>query len=87
MRRAFRLSAETLTFLIEYSWPGNVRELSNSIDGACSMTSGEVIEIGAMSTSIRDAWMHATVSRRQPTEKAAPGSAVETLAEMENGQF
>jgi two-component system response regulator HydG len=83
MRRAFRLSAETLTFLIEYSWPGNVRELSNSIDGACSMTSGEVIEIGAMSTSIRDAWMHATVSRRQPTEKAAPETAVETLAEME----
>jgi two-component system response regulator HydG len=83
MRRAFRLSAETLTFLMEYSWPGNVRELSNAIDGACSMTSGEVIEMGEMSTSIRDAWMHATVSRRQPAEKAAPETAVETLAEME----
>jgi two-component system response regulator HydG len=83
MRRAFRLSAETLTFLMEYSWPGNVRELSNAIDGACSMTSGEVIEMGEMSTSIRDAWMHATVSRRQPAEKGAPETAVETLAEME----
>jgi two-component system response regulator HydG len=83
MRRAFRLSAETLTFLMEYSWPGNVRELSNAIDGACSMTSGEVIEMGEMSTSIRDAWMHATVSRRQPAKEAAPETPVETLAEME----
>jgi len=83
MRRAFRLSAETLGFLMDYSWPGNVRELSNAIDGACSMTSGEVIEMGEMSTSIRDAWMHATVSRRQPAQKAVPETQVETLAEME----
>jgi len=83
MRRAFRLSAETLAFLMDYSWPGNVRELSNAIDGACSMTSGEVIEIGEMSTSIRDAWMHATMSRRQPAEKTLPETQVETLADME----
>jgi len=83
MRRAFRLSAETLTFLMDYAWPGNVRELSNAIDGACSLTSGEVIEMGEMSTSIRDAWMHATVTRRQPAQKAVPETQVETLAEME----
>jgi two-component system response regulator HydG len=83
MRRAFRLSAETLTFLMEYSWPGNVRELANAIDGACSMTSGEVIEMGEMSTSIRDAWMHATVIRRQPVQAEEPETAVETLAAME----
>ena len=84
MRRAFRLSAETLAFLIDYSWPGNVRELGNAIDGACSLTSGEVIEMGEMSTSIRDAWMHATVSRREETKAAAAApTQVETLAEME----
>ncbi|HVT96250.1 MAG TPA: sigma-54 dependent transcriptional regulator [Acidobacteriaceae bacterium] len=83
MRRAFRLSAETLTFLMDYSWPGNVRELANAIDGACSMTSGEVIEIGEMTTSIRDAWMHAKVSRRPPAEIALPETEVETLANME----
>ena len=38
-------------------WPGNVRELSNAIDRACNLSSGEVIEMGEMSTSIRDAWM------------------------------
>jgi DNA-binding NtrC family response regulator len=84
MRRAFRLSAETLTFMMEYGWPGNVRELANAIDGACSLTSGEVIEMGEMSTSIRDAWMHATVKERERKEQpAAPVPAVETLAEME----
>jgi two-component system response regulator HydG len=83
MRRTFRLSAETLTFLVEYAWPGNVRELSNAIDGACSLTSGEVIEMGEMTTSIRDAWMHATVSRREKPQPDLAETPVETLAEME----
>ncbi len=85
MRRAFRLSAETLAFLMEYSWPGNVRELANSIDRACSLTSGEVIEMGEMSTSIRDAWMQAAVKRREPAPEEATDTAasVITLAEME----
>jgi len=84
MRRTFRLSAETLAFLVDYSWPGNVRELSNAIDGACSLTSGEVIEMGEMSTSIRDAWMHAAVRRRErESGPEIPETRVETLAEME----
>jgi DNA-binding NtrC family response regulator len=84
MRRPFRLSAETLSFLVEYSWPGNVRELSNAIDRACNLSSGEVIEMGEMSTSIRDAWMQATVSRRAPTEESTTTEpSVVTLAELE----
>jgi two-component system response regulator HydG len=83
MRRAFRLSAETLGFLVDYAWPGNVRELSNAIDGACSLTSGEVIEMGEMTTSIRDAWMHAAVSRREKPQQDLAETPVETLAEME----
>ncbi|HLJ79584.1 MAG TPA: sigma-54 dependent transcriptional regulator [Acidobacteriaceae bacterium] len=82
MRRFFRLRAETLQYLMEYSWPGNVRELSNAIDSACTLSSGEVIEMGEMSTAIRDAWMQANAVRRRP---AGPTEtpAVETLAEME----
>jgi two-component system response regulator HydG len=83
MRRNFRLSAETLTFLVEYAWPGNVRELSNAIDRACNLASGEVIEMGEMSTSIRDAWMQATVSRREPPQPAVMETPVVTLAELE----
>ena len=67
MRRAFRLSAETFSFLVEYAWPGNVRELSNAIDRACNLSSGEVIEMGEMNTSIRDAWMQ-TIKRREEPE-------------------
>ena len=84
MRRAFRLSAETLTFLVDYSWPGNVRELSNAIDRACNLASGEVIEMGEMSTSIRDAWMQSTVARRpQPPDATDTALNVMTLAELE----
>ena len=83
-RRAFRLSAETLSFLAEYAWPGNVRELSNAIDRACNLSSGDVIEMGEMTTSIRDAWMQSTVSRRvRPEEPCDETETVITLAEME----
>jgi two-component system response regulator HydG len=81
-KRNFRLSAETLAYLVEYAWPGNVRELANAIDRACNLSSGDVIEMGEMTTSIRDSWMHANPPlRARPVEDAAGG--VETLAEME----
>jgi len=84
MRRSYRLSAETLAFLVEYPWPGNVRELANAIDRACNLCSGEVIEMGEMSTAIRDAWMQANIARRQPVnEDAPPETPVVTLAELE----
>jgi DNA-binding NtrC family response regulator len=83
MRRTFRLSAETLAFLVEYPWPGNVRELGNAIDRACNLCSGEVIEMGEMSTSIRDAWMQANIARRQPPPDDSCEAPVVTLAELE----
>jgi DNA-binding NtrC family response regulator len=84
MGRNFRLSAETLAFLVEYAWPGNVRELSNAIDRACNLSSGEVIEMAEMTTVIQDAWMHARVAQQKPAQEiidAAP--RVMTLAERE----
>jgi two-component system response regulator HydG len=83
MERPFRLSAETLAYLMEYAWPGNVRELSNAIDRACNLSSGEVIEMGEMTTSIRDSWMQASTERRERPAVAEPAGGVETLAEME----
>lgn len=83
MSRPFRLSAETLAFLVEYSWPGNVRELSNAIDRACNLCSGEVIEMGEMTTSIRDSWLHANAERRRAAAPPPGSPPVETLAEME----
>jgi two-component system response regulator HydG len=84
MQRTFRLSAETLTFLTDYAWPGNVRELSNAIDGACNLTSTEVIELGEMSTAIRDAWKQSVAERQKPRRSEGDGAlAVLTLAERE----
>lgn len=85
MKRSFRLSAETLAFLADYAWPGNIRELSNAIDRACNLCSGEVIEMGEMSTSIQDAWKHAAAERQKPRYTAAGDGAPEvlTLAERE----
>ena len=83
-KRNFRLSAETLAYLVEYAWPGNVRELANAIDRACNLSSSEVIEMGEMTTSIRDAWMQANTRMRvRPGEEAAGSDGVETLAQME----
>jgi two-component system response regulator HydG len=81
-KRAFRLSAETLAFLVDYAWPGNIRELSNAIDRACNLCSGEVIEMGEMSTSIQDAWKHAAAVRQAPRQ-ASGAPEVMTLAERE----
>lgn len=83
MARAFRLSAETLAYLADYPWPGNVRELSNAIDRACSLTSGEVIEMGEMTTSIRDSWFNASAARRARPTEGSTEENVETLAELE----
>ncbi len=84
MRRSFRLSADALQSLTEYSWPGNVRELANAVDRACSLTASDVIELGEMSTAVQDAWMHTKVTQRQKrTETIEAASAVMTLAERE----
>lgn len=83
MERPFRLSADTLAYLMEYVWPGNVRELSNAVDRACNLSSGEVIEMGEMTTSIRDSWMQASAARRERPAELPLSGGVETLAEME----
>ncbi len=83
MKRSFRLSAETLDFLVQYSWPGNVRELSNAIDRACNLSSDDLITMGDMNTSVIDAWKHANVARRTRVAETLQEPVVETLAEME----
>ena len=81
-RRTFRLSAQALSYLMEYAWPENVRELANAIEYACNTSSGDVIELGDMTTAIRDSHEHANAMRQRSAEPIdAP--AIETLAELE----
>lgn len=46
------------------------------------MSSGEVIEMGEMTTAIQDAWMHASAVRHRAAD-VTETPVVETLAEME----
>jgi DNA-binding NtrC family response regulator len=48
-RRIERVDEGVLAALRQYDWPGNVRELENAIERAVVLTTGPVIEAGAIS--------------------------------------
>ena len=48
------VSPEALRAMESYAWPGNIRELENVIHRAIVMTSGNVIDLGALSPVIAD---------------------------------
>ena len=43
-----QLSAAAHEAMVNYAWPGNVRELENALERAVILTTGEVIEVGAL---------------------------------------
>jgi transcriptional regulator with PAS, ATPase and Fis domain len=51
---AHSLSDDALRTLVEYEWPGNVRELENSLDRACTLSSGPVIHLGDLPTQLQN---------------------------------
>jgi two-component system response regulator HydG len=51
---AHTLSDDALRTLVEYEWPGNVRELENSLDRACTLSSGPVIHLGDLPTQLQN---------------------------------
>jgi len=46
------LSDEALKALLAYDWPGNVRELENCLERACALTSGPMIQLVDLPSSI-----------------------------------
>src|SRR5437879_5199891 len=46
------LSDEGLKAMLAYDWPGNIRELENCLERACALTSGPVIQVGDLPSSI-----------------------------------
>ncbi|MBV8116260.1 MAG: sigma-54-dependent Fis family transcriptional regulator [Silvibacterium sp.] len=80
------LSDAALRTMMEYSWPGNVRELENSVERACALSSGPVLQAGDLPTQLQDFHLHAyrTVPVAVDTEpRHETGSAVMPLAELE----
>jgi DNA-binding NtrC family response regulator len=46
------ISDEALKAMLAYDWPGNVRELENCLERACALTTGPVINVADLPTSI-----------------------------------
>lgn len=53
--RRHELSDEAMKALLAYDWPGNVRELENCLERCCAMTSGSVIHLVDLPSSITGA--------------------------------
>jgi DNA-binding NtrC family response regulator len=80
------LSDAAFRTMMEYPWPGNVRELENSVERACALASGSVLQAGDLPTQLQD--FHLSTHRTVPAmiEVEPPqeiGRAVMPLAELE----
>jgi len=53
--RLHPLSEEALKAMLAYDWPGNVRELESCLERACAMTSGPVLQLADLPSSVQDA--------------------------------
>ena len=66
------LSDDALRTLVDYEWPGNVRELENSLDRACTLSSGPVLHLGDLPTQLQN--FHLQNRRPVPVTAAALGA-------------
>jgi two-component system response regulator HydG len=82
--RKYTLSDEALRSMMRHDWPGNVRELEHSIERACALSSGPVLELGDLPTQLQqkglDAHRAVVAVDSVPAVKSAD---VIPLAEME----
>lgn len=70
------ISDEVMKLMLAYDWPGNVRELENCLERACALSSGPVMHVADLPTTIQNAQLHSTSG-------ALPSSRIVTIAEME----
>ncbi len=68
---SYTLSDDTLRILMEYDWPGNVRELENSLDRACTLSSGPILHLGDLPTQLQN--FH--LQNRRSAVVSAPSAA------------
>ena len=73
--RAHELSDDAMRALLAHDWPGNVRELENCLERCCAITSGEVIHVVDLPSSLTGA------PRRLVAE--APESRIIPLVDLE----
>src|ERR1700683_5390406 len=83
----FTLSDEALRTMMRHDWPGNVRELENSLERACALSSGPVLQLGDLPTQLQqqalDARRSASASAEPGHEREGSAPDVKTLADLE----
>ena len=81
----FTLSDEALRTMMRHDWPGNVRELENSIERACTLSSGPVLHLGDLPTQLQQQALETrnpAVSHSEPSGDGISPSG-KTLADLE----
>jgi DNA-binding NtrC family response regulator len=83
--RKFTFSDEALRTMMQYTWPGNVRELEHAVEGACTMCSGPVLQLGDLPTQLQQQGLAARRNAAETSHVTGDGEAapVKTLAELE----
>jgi len=84
--RKFTLSDEALRTMMRHDWPGNVRELENSVERACALSSGPVLQLGDLPTQLQQQGLEArraAAGGGDEPEGADGAPEVKTLAELE----
>src|SRR5205809_4688758 len=84
--RVLELSDDPMKALLGYDWPGNVRELENCLERCCAMTSGNVIHMVDLPSSISGAPAHAiarsTETRIMPMADLEKQTILGTIAQL-----
>jgi len=81
----FTLSDEALRTMMRYDWPGNVRELEHSVERACALSSGPLLQLGDLPTQLQQQGLEARRAAAAFGEPARESGApeVRTLADLE----
>src|SRR5216110_4073519 len=75
--RAHELSDDAMKALLAYDWPGNVRELENCLERACAFTTGPMIQVADLPSSIHSAPGTMPIGIEGTTTKILPMAELE----------
>ena len=70
------ISDEAMKLMLAYDWPGNVRELENCLERACALSSGPLLHVADMPTTVQN-------SQLPSASGSLPSHRIITIAELE----
>jgi DNA-binding NtrC family response regulator len=73
------ISDDALKAMLAYDWPGNVRELENCLERACAFTTGPLIQVGDLPSSLHGAAAGASLAGGDGSTKIIPMAELEKM--------